>query len=181
MENSTSFEDIKELFRETDRRMQETDRRMQETDRKLREVGRQIGGLGNRLGDFVEGLVRPGLVRLFSERGIEVHRTYRNAEARRGDQAVEIDILVVNDTDVIAVEVKSKMNEQDVGQHIERLSKFKRLFPNYSHMRLMGALATMVVSEEAVRHAMDRGMFVIAQQGDDAVLLNPPSFEPKAW
>jgi hypothetical protein len=41
MEN-TSFEDIKELFRQTSLQMQETDRKMQETDRKMQETDRKM-------------------------------------------------------------------------------------------------------------------------------------------
>ena len=78
MENTGYFDEIKELFRESERRMkeiqEETNRQMKETDRKLRELGAQVGGLGNRLGEFVEGLVRPALVEIFSERGIAVHQ-----------------------------------------------------------------------------------------------------------
>jgi hypothetical protein len=70
--------------------MAETDRRMAETDHRLKELGRQIGGLGNRLDEFVEGVVRPGLVRLFRERGIDVHQTLRGlfVVGQAGDDAV---------------------------------------------------------------------------------------------
>ena len=44
-----------------------------------------IGRLGNRIGDFVEGLVRPGLVRLFNERGIPLGQTAQYLPVRRGD------------------------------------------------------------------------------------------------
>jgi hypothetical protein len=181
MENSTSFEDIKALFKETDRRMQETDRRMQETDRQLRLLGKQIGGPGNRLGDFVEGLIRPGLVRMFSEWGIEVHQTYAGVEAERDGMAIEVDLLVVNDTEVIAVEVKSKLHIEHVDEHENRLSKFRRLFPRYADAKLLGALAAMVIPKEAAAYAMRRGFFVIGEKGDNAALLNPPTFQPKIW
>jgi hypothetical protein len=174
MENSTSFEDIKTLF-------QETDRRMQETDRRLRELGKQIGGLGNRLGDFVEGMVRPSLVRLFSEWGIEVHQTQQDVEGNRHGLAVEVDLLVVNDTDVIAVEAKSKLKQADVDEHMERLSKMKRVFPIYKNHRLLGAMAAMVIPPKAAEYAMKCGLFVIGPKGEDAIVLNPPTFRPKAW
>jgi len=181
MENQVSFEDIKELFRETDRKMQETDRKMQDTERFLKEVGRQIGGLGNRLGEFVEGVVRPGLVRLFRERDIDVHRTLRDVSGDKNGIALQVDLLVVNDTDAIAVEVKSKLTDRDVDDHLERLGKFKILFPEFASKRLLGAVAAMVVPEDAVRYAERSGIFVIAQAGDDAVFLNSAQFEPRVW
>jgi hypothetical protein len=189
MENQVSFEDIKQLFKETDRRLAEqmaasrteTDRRMRETDRKLAEVGRQLGGLGNRLGEFVEGVVQPGLVRLFRERNIDVHRTLRDVAGDKNGVALQVDMLVVNETDAIAVEVKSKLSDRDVDDHMERLTKFKVLFPEFASKRLLGAIAAMVIPDDAVRYAEKCGMFIIGQAGDDAVFLNTREFQPKAW
>jgi hypothetical protein len=178
MENQVSFEDIKQLFRETDERI---DRRMAETDRRLSELGKQIGGLGNRLGEFVEGVVRPGLVRLFRERDIDVHRTLRDVAGDKNGIALQVDLLVVNDTDAVAVEVKSKLTDRDVDDHLERLGKFKMLFPEFASKRLLGAVAAMVVTNGAVRYAEKNGIFVIGQAGDDAVFLNSEGFEPRAW
>lgn len=178
MDNQVSFEDIKQLFRETDRRM---DRRMAEADRRIDKLGKQIGGLGNRLGEFVEGVVRPGLVRLFRERGLPVHQTLRDLEARRDGVAGQVDLLVVNEDHAVAVEVKSKLCSEDVDEHVERLGKFKVLFPQYRDTRLLGAVAAMVIPDDAASYAGKRGLFVIGQKGEDAVLLNAEGFEPRAW
>jgi hypothetical protein len=178
VDNQVSFEDIKQLFRETDRRM---DRRMAEADRRIDKLGKQIGGLGNRLGEFVEGVVRPGLVRLFRERGLPVHQTLRDLEARRDGVAGQVDLLVVNEDHAVAVEVKSKLCSEDVDEHVERLGKFKVLFPQYRDTRLLGAVAAMVIPDDAASYAGKRGLFVIGQKGEDAVLLNAEGFEPRAW
>ncbi|MDD5308782.1 MAG: DUF3782 domain-containing protein [Deltaproteobacteria bacterium] len=178
MTDQVSFEDIKELFRETDRRL---DQRFMETDRKIKEVNLQIGHLGNRLGEFVEGVVRPGLVRLFRERGIEVHGTLRDVGGSRDGVACQVDLLVVNDTDAVAVEVKSRLGERDVDEHVERLGKLKLVFPVFASRRLLGAMGAMVIPDGAARYAEERGLFVIGQSGEDAVLLNAPGFSPRAW
>jgi hypothetical protein len=54
-----SWEEIKALFAETDRRFQETDRKFQETRELLDRLSRRFGDLGNRLGEFVEAMVEP--------------------------------------------------------------------------------------------------------------------------
>jgi hypothetical protein len=174
MENQMSFEEIKQAFLETDRRMRET-------DRKLAEVGRQIGGLGNRLGEFVEGVVRPGLVRLFRERGVDVRETHRDLEAERNGRKAQVDLLVVNDAEVVVVEVKSKLSQRDIEEHLERLALFKELFPRYADARVFGAMAAMVVPEKQAEFAERAGLFVIGQTGDDAVFFNSEGFEPRAW
>lgn len=46
---------------ETDKKFQETNKKMDRLDEQIEETNRIIGRLGNKLGEFVEGLVRPGL------------------------------------------------------------------------------------------------------------------------
>ncbi|PZO44796.1 MAG: DUF3782 domain-containing protein [Shackletoniella antarctica] len=181
--------ELAEAQKETDqllqRQSQETDRQFQETRQVLKQqnqhLNEQLGKLGNRLGEFVEWQVRPAVVRLFQERGIAVHEFYPGASARREDEAIEIDLLVVNTTEAVLVEVKSKLTQADIDEHLERLSKFKRLMPRYSDVRAMGAVAGMVVPEEVARYAYRRGLFVLAQSGDSVVILNDSKFTPHNW
>lgn len=171
--------------REAEQRSQAIDRRFQETEKWLKQqnqqLNEQLGKLGNRLGEFVGWQVRPAVVRLFQDRGIDVHEFYPNAAARRGDEFIEIDLLVVNTTDAILVEVKSKLTQADVDQHLERLAKFKRLMPRYGDVRAMGAVAGMVVPDEVARYAYRQGLFVLAQSGDGVVILNNDTFQPRGW
>ena len=168
-------------FQETDRKFQETDRKFQETDRQLKQVGKQIGELGNRLGEFVEGLVKPAVVRLFRDRGIEVHEVHADIAVNRHDEGIQIDLLVVNDAEAVLVEVKSKLAQADVDDHLERLAKFKRMLPRYGDVQAMGAVAAMVVPPEVARYAYRQGLFVLAQTGDSVTILNDDRFQPKTW
>lgn len=188
-------EEILELFRETDQRLQalarqsqetdrllkETDRQLKDTDRKVKEVTQAVGRLGNRLGQFVEEMVKPAVVRLFCERGIAVHHVYPRATATYEDDAMEIDLLVVNTTDAVLVEVKSELKLDDVKEHLDRLARFKKLFPDHRERRVMGAVAAMVVSDETARFAYRQGLFVLGQSGDTMTLRNDAQFEPKIW
>mgnify|MGYP006298431903 CR=1 FL=1 len=189
---ATTIEDVGRLIGElaaaqkkTQRMSQETERRFQETERVFRQqnqkLNEQLGKLGNRLGEFVEWQVRPAVVRLFQDRGIAVHEFYPGASARRDNEAIEIDLLVVNTTDAVLVEVKSKLTQSDVDEHLQRLSKFKRLMPRYRDVNTMGAVAAMVVPDEVARYAYRQGLFVLAQAGDSVVILNDDHFQPRTW
>jgi hypothetical protein len=180
-ETDRKFQETDRKFQETDRKFQETDRKFQETDRQLRQIGKKIGDLGNRLGEFVEGLVKPALVRLFQSRGIAVHEVHPDIEVDRGDEGMQIDLLVVNDTEAVVVEVKSKVTMADVNEHLERLDKFKRLLPRYADVRALGAIAGMVVPKDVGRYAYRQGLFVLVQSGESVVILNDEHFQPKAW
>ncbi len=186
--SSTTLDEVWALFREVAEAQKEiavaqkeTDRKFQETDRQIKQVSKQIGDLGNRLGEFVEGLVKPAVVRLFQSRGIAVHEVHADVSVNRHDEGIQIDLLVVNDAEAVVVEVKSKLTQADVNDHLERLAKFKRLMPRYSDVRAMGAVAAMVVPPEVARYAYRHGLFVLAQTGDSVAILNDDRFQTKAW
>ncbi|MBF0378916.1 MAG: DUF3782 domain-containing protein [Desulfamplus sp.] len=179
------FKEVRDLYKETDRQFREMSKELREmskeTDRKFKETDKQTGKLTNRLGEFIEEMVRPGAVRLFRERGINVHVVSRNVTAERDGEAAEIDLLVVNDGEMIVVECKSSLSIDDVNEHLERLGKVKRLFPHYRDMKVMGAVAAMVIPENVGKYAYKKGFFVLCQSGDNMVILNDAKFEPKVW
>ncbi|MEB3312307.1 MAG: DUF3782 domain-containing protein [Snowella sp.] len=180
-ELSQSQQELATAQKETDKQIKETDKRIKETDKQISRVSKQIGELGNRLGEFVEWQVRPAVVRLFQERGIDVHEFHPGISVKRGNEGLEVDLLVVNDTDAILVEVKSKLTQRDVDEHLQRLGKFKRLMPRFRDVKALGAVAAMVVSDEVANYGYRQGLFVLAQSGESVVILNDAEFMPQVW
>lgn len=191
-----TFDDILRLFKETDEKFKQTnekrDKEFEETkrliressmatDRKIKEVSASIGKLGNRLGDFIEDAVRPAAVRLFQSRGIIVHEVQQNVSVQRGEEGLEIDLMVVNNTEAVAVECKSNLKIDDVNEHLERLDKLKRLLPRYASFKVMGAVAAMVIPDNVARYAASKGLFVIGQSGEDMTIPNDEDFTPAVW
>lgn len=191
-----TLDDIWLLFKETDRQRKETDllieaqsKRFEERmeasqakfDRDIAAVNASIGRLGNRLGEFVEEMVKPSVVRLFQERGVDVHEVHRGVEAKRGGDNIKIDLLVVNTTDVVAVECKSSLSVDDVNEHLVALQKLKKLLPAYSDKKVMGAVAAMVLPDDLARYAYRCGLFVLAQSGEHITIRNDAKFQPQNW
>lgn len=176
-----TFDDILRLLQEVATSQKETDLKFRDTDRKIKEISTQIGRLGNRLGDFIEEAVRPAAVRLFRERGIDVHEVHQNIIAKRDGESLELDLLAVNDTDTVAVECKSNLSIDDVNEHLERLGKLKRLLPRYADSCVYAAVAGMVIPTHVAAYAIRKGLFVIGQNGDDLSLLNDAAFSPVCW
>jgi len=172
---------LKERSEETDRKFQETDRKFQETRELLDRLSRRFGDLGNRLGEFVEAMVEPALVDLFRARGLDVSEVHRRVTSRRGGERIEIDLLVVDGDTAVAVECKSRLTKEEVERHVERMNKFKRLLPKYADMQIHGAVAGMVVDEDAVEAAQAAGLWVLAQSGETVALKNDPDFTPRVW
>ena len=194
-----TYDDILRLFKETDEKFKETDEKFKQrdiefeetkrlmressmaTDRKIKEVSASIGRLGNRLGDFIEDAVRPAAVRLFQGRGIVVHEVQQNVTVQRGEEGLEIDLMVVNDSEAVAVECKSNLKIDDVNEHLDRLAKLKRLLPRYASFKVMGAVAAMVIPDNVARYAASKGLFVIGQSGEDMAIRNDEDFTPAVW
>jgi hypothetical protein len=187
-ENAAQQKETDRKFQETDRiikenaaQQKETDRKFQETSRQIKELGRRFGDLGNRLGEFVEGMVKPAAVRLFQQRGIAVHEVHSRTSVTRDNESLEIDLLVVNDTEFVAIECKSRLTSESVEAHLARLAKVKRMLPKYAGMKLYGAVAGIVVDGDARELAEAKGLFVISQSGDSVEIVNPPNFVPKEF
>lgn len=181
-ETALQMKETDRKMEETSRQMRETDQRMKETDRLVKENSRQLGGLMGKWGQFVENMVAPGCVALFEARGIPVSQVSQRVKARLADgRNMEVDILVINHTVAVLVEVKSTLTVEDVRDHLKRLGMFKAFFPLYQDKRVMGAVAGITSEGDAEEFARKHGLFVIVQSGDAVRLDNPPEFEPAVW
>ena len=154
-------------------------------DKRMKELSKQLGGHANRLGEFVQEMVKPAVVRLFQERGLPVHQVLPNMEGKSKDNQpqveIEVDLVVVNTQVLIAVECKSHLTQEAVDEHLERLTLFKRCFPQFANYVVLGAVAGMVMSKEVSRYAHKNGLFVLAQSGSSIEIRNPSGFDAKEW
>ncbi len=155
--------------------------RAAETDRIVKNLSKNLGDLGNRLGQFVEHSVAPAVARLFQAEGIEVHAVHPGFEAKRNGEALEIDLLVVNDGVLVVVECKSKLTRDHVDEHLRRMEKFKRVLPLYQNHRALGAVAAMVMSDSVKEYAHSQGLYVLCQNGDNVEISRPEGFMCKVW
>jgi len=180
-EAELNFEKIWKLFKETDLRFKETESIVQETSRELKEFGKRFDGLTSKWGRFVEGLLVPAVERLFKERGISVEKVTQRVKINKNGDTMEIDVMVINREYVVLVEAKSTLAVENVNDHLERLARFKTFFPEYADRKVIGAVAGIVIDEEADRYAYKKGLFVIGQSGETVKILNDKKFIPRSW
>ena len=98
---------------------------------------------------MIEALVEPRCVKLFLERGINVKKSRpRLAHALKASY-MEIDILLKNKGDKIAVvvEVKTTLKGRDVRKFIRKFDTFLDFFPEYREYTIYGAVAGMLIEE----------------------------------
>lgn len=102
-------------------------------------------------------------------------------KAKRGDINLEIDIFGVDDTEAVAIKVKSRLTQGAVSQFLKNLPLFKSAFPVYRDYRIYGAAAGSEIDQGTDRYAYKQGLFVIRQSGDAIVVINDNSFQPMTW
>ncbi|MFM6322813.1 MAG: DUF3782 domain-containing protein, partial [Microcystis panniformis] len=150
---------------ESDRRAAEAERSMAELKRTVERTSKAVDSLTTRWGRFVEELVEPAVLRLFQEKGIDIKEIYPRARVKRQGIAMEIDILGVYYTDLVVVECKSRLSQDDVDEFIEKLTRFKIAFPHYQNYRAYGAVAGIEINKGVDRYAYKKGLFVIKPSG----------------
>ncbi len=194
-----SFEDIKLLFRESDKKFQETERiikemsqetekMFQETDKKFKETEKMfqenaketkklkemIFGIGYNNGDVAEDF----FYNVFSatKQVGDVHYDFidRNRERRKKRLEGEYDIILVNANNLLVVEVKYKLHPNDVTKFAKKnLPNFKELFPEYKNYTVYGAVATFALPPDSYELAVKYGLQIFTQSGDGIKNISP--------
>ena len=190
-----ALREITEQQKETDRLMKENEQRQKETGRQMKEYDRQMkesarewnkrmGELGNRFGELAEHLVAPGIEERFNQLG------YHFSEVALGDIKIvenrktkaEFDLLLQNDSTIIAVEVKVKPDMEDVKDHVKRLE----ILSEYRHKKndlrkVEGAVAGAIFGKAVKMAVIKAGLYVIEQSGDTMKIEVPDGFVPRKW
>jgi len=177
--------EVEQEFQKAWKMFQESAIELKETRTMIREMStetdKKIGELTGKWSRFVEGLIAPAAVRIFTERGIKVNTVFQRVKKQYNGDGIEIDILVINGEYAVLIEVKSTLGVDDIKDHLERLGKFAAFFPEYKDRKVVGAVAGIVIDEGADKFAYRNGLFVIAQSGETVKILNDEKFTPKVW
>jgi hypothetical protein len=191
-ENAITLDDIYALFRASEQQRQEYQQDFEQRQRTyekeiadLRQIvaqtNKQVAGLSSRWGEFVENLVKPAAAQLFREQGIDVHHTALRVDAQDGQGSLEIDILVENTNEVVAIEVKSHLEVRDIKRFLQTLERFKIAFPKYQDYKLYGAVAGIKIDERSDVYATQEGLFLIEPAGDSVIIANSQKVRPRIW
>jgi hypothetical protein len=173
-----TFEQYRQTAEQEMAKLRET---VEQTNKQVAQTNKQVGGLTSRWGEFVENLIKPAAARLFQEKGIEVHLTALRVTGQDDKGSIEIDILVENTTEVVAIEVKSHLEVRDVKKFLQTLERFKKAFPKHKNDKLYGAVAGIKIDERVNEYAIQEGLFLIQPAGDSVIIANSHNFEPKTW
>ena len=180
------------MFQETDKKFQETDmlqkenasqiKKMLAEQKRLDQKSRDLEHLfTSKWGELVETLVEGKLIELLNERDIPVNQTTRRYEVKHNNKKYEFDIIAINGTDVVIVEVKTTLSVKYVKEFIEKMSIIKEILPIYTPFNIQAAIAYINHHEQAEKYAQSKGLLTIKATGDSAFITNPKEFKPKRW
>ena len=171
---------IKELFEsqaKTDKQLKETDEMMKrqikelfesqaKTDEMIKKISEQIGGIGNNQGAVAEEYFYNSLKKKMKLLNMKFDDIGLNwTRSKRGLQD-EFDIILINGKSVALIEVKYKAHKNDIEKLDKKIKNFKKLFTEYSHLKLYAGIASFNIYEEAKELAKQKGYFVLKRNGN---------------
>jgi hypothetical protein len=170
------FKELHDLHKETE----ESFKKFQDETRKaIKDTQKNIGGLNNSLGSMVEHILTPGLPQKFKKFGYSFTRIagYKYAAG----VWAQIDGMLENGTQAMAVEVKMTLRQIDIDDHIDRMEKIRKYADEHGDNRkFIGAIAAIITDEPTKNYALKKGLFVIEPSGED-VKVTKPETEPRVW
>lgn len=193
-ETDRRMQETDRKIQETDRQMKETDRKIQETDRKLeklfretderlheaamqiKEANKRYGGFTNEFGKMIEDLCKPAALKVFKAEGIDIDHTYEGSRREKaGEEEMEMDALLCNKTEAVAVEVKTTCFKKDVDYFLRKMKHFKEIFHEFEGKKIYAAIAAMRFANGSDKYAQRKGLYVLSPLSDGMFSLAKPN------
>ena len=206
--NPPTFESVWALIQEVGKKQEETARQLKETDRIFKEAGKKheeyreslketervlkeqaennnksIGALTNLFGGLTEAMVAPKICEKFEEFGLYFPKANPNSRLndRVNNISFEVDIMLENGEKAMLIEVKTKLTGERIDKHILRLEKMRKYADLHGDKRtFLGAVASIVVTDEVKKYALSLGFYFIEYAGE-TFYITPPKDKPKEW
>jgi hypothetical protein len=181
-EEQLSWEEIKARFAETERMIKEDHRafmeKMDRHDKLFAQTREQIGGISRSNGAFCEEY----FINSFKEHptflGEKYDRVLENHKPLVPVIEDEYDLILLNCTTVVLIEMKYKAGTDDVGKMFSKLHTYRTNYPVFNDYKIYLGLASFSFSKVVRDKAAKEGIVLIQQRGDKIEVL---SKSLKAW
>ena len=168
----------------TDKQIEKTSITVEKTSKEVAELTKNIGGVSNRLGQLTEAMFSGELWKKFNAQNYGFTRQTGTAKyTENGKVIAEVDFLFEDGRYVMPVEVKTKLDRDDVNEHIKRIGTIRRYMDAREDKRtLVGAMAGGTVDDRVLKYAQSSGLYVFVQSGDSVIIADaPPDFKAREW
>jgi len=82
------------------------------------------------------------------------------------------DIILTNSRFMVIVEVKNKLNKNDVKTVLKKIKNFRILFPQHKDSTIYGAVAGLSMTIATIAEAKKHGFYVFTHDGANLKILN---------
>ena len=154
-------------------------------EKRWKRLEQELGRLGNSYGDQVEAMF-VNLGEKFNVLGFsfpkEAKGNIRFIDKNRKVLA-EVDHLLENGNVVMPIEVKAKLKQEHVDDHIRRLGIIsEHNIKHNDNRKVLGAVAGGVVPQNVLAYAQKKGLYVLVQNGESVEIADmPANFKPREW
>ena len=153
-----------------EQRLKDEEWRKQEKEH-WREIDRKIdkffGQFTTDWGKLLEEVTKPAAVKLFKEIGIDIDHIFQESRHREEHRReMEADIILVNTTAVVVVEVKTTLRKDDVDHFLKQMELFKDLFREFKDKTVYVAVAAVKFNNSSDVYARKKGVFVLRSNGE---------------
>ena len=167
---------MKESGRELKMLFRETDERINKTSKQIEEINKRYGGFTNEFGKMIEDLCRPAALKIFKAEGIDIDHVYEGSRREKvGEEEMEVDALLCNRTEAVAVEVKTTCFKKDVDYFLKKMKNFKKIFHEFEGKKVYVAIAAMRFANGSDKYAQRKGLYVLSPLSDGMFTLEKPS------
>lgn len=168
-ENNQGIKELREL-------QKETAQQMKETDKKIKELSTRFSSTTGRI---IEGLMSSSAIKIYEEAGIKIDSLCKNFKRKNKslNLEMEMDVVLLNDTQVVVEEVKASCDKKDVEKFFHNMEKFKLLYNEYADKEVFGAIAAVNYEDDADKYAHELGLFVVRVASDEIFTLDPFKLE----
>jgi hypothetical protein len=176
-------EETERAFRETDKAIRKS---REETERVLRELSDEVqrvtsniervtsnlessyGGVSLRLGKLTELIVVPKLRHNMNAQGHNFNQSepdtlVRGIVGNRKEGVAQVDMLLRGPSEAMAVEIKTRLKESSVRDHLERLQDLRdhEDEAGIKGKKLFGAVVGVTIDDVAKKIAKENGLYIV--------------------
>lgn len=178
------------LQQKMDKNLEDLEKNIAKAHEDIVLVNANYGGLGRGLGQLVELIVVPKIRLDINKFGHDFKRTRANKTFRfnrrapgRRETTIEVDLLLYNGTETMAVEIKTSLSVQDVEKHINHLKTLRKYEEETDLLgkKLYGAMVGVFVDYHARKLAMKNGLYILEILEEENRMKTSAPKRPRAW
>ena len=164
-----SIDRLSAAHAKTEAAQAKTETALRKMIRSVDDLSRNLGVVTNRLGSVTEFIVVPKIrLAMNAAGGHEFDSVDSDIKIRTltGDvkkDVTQMDVFLYNDTEAMAVEIKTTLQEHDVNDHLDRLRKVRAHEEKVGIVgkKLFGAVVGIIVDSRAQALALKNGLYVV--------------------